>query len=111
MKIARVLFCAALLFTQSLFTDGFVTGTPIKTVAGFVPIESLKVGDVVASFDLKNNSLSESTVTATACVVAAVVFEVEFAGKKFEFLSNQLPPGLMNLSESNFQLLNNIFNK
>ena len=52
MKIARVLFCSILLFTQSLFSDGFVAGTPVKTAAGFVPIENLKVGDVVASREI-----------------------------------------------------------
>jgi hypothetical protein len=88
MRVSRVLLCAALLFTQSLFSDGFVAGTPIKTAAGLVSIESLKVGDVVASFDQTNNFLSESTVTATTCILVPAVFEVKLADKNFEFLPN-----------------------
>jgi hypothetical protein len=88
MRVSRVLLCAALLFTQSLFSDGFVAGTPIKTAAGLVSIESLKIGDVVASFDQTNNFLSESTVTATTCILVPAVFEVKLADKSFEFLPN-----------------------
>jgi hypothetical protein len=124
MRVARVLFCAALLFTQSLFFDGFVAGTPIKTAAGFasnqfvpnqfvpntfVPIESLKVGDVVASFDQNNNSLSESIVTATTCIVAAAVFEVEVDGKSFEFLPNTFDSNVFGqLSFDDFERINQL---
>jgi hypothetical protein len=87
MRVARVLLCTVLLFTQSLFSDGFVAGTPVKTAAGFasnqfvtnqfVTIENLKVGDVVASFDHTNNSLSERTLTATACIMESLTMEVQ----------------------------------
>ena len=62
-SLRTILICFVSLYTTLLFSEGFVSGTLVKTAQAMVPIEQLEVGDAVIS---RNNTgqCVESYVTA-----------------------------------------------
>lgn len=62
-KITRnVIFIFSLFIFKSIFSEGFIAGTLIKTQNGYVPIEQLKENDLVISYDFKRASLTEDAI-------------------------------------------------
>jgi len=75
----KTLLILFLLFTwvPQLRTEGFLAGTLIKTVSGYVPIEQLIIGDIVVSYDHKNNCYTQYPITCVACSAADFCIKIQ----------------------------------
>lgn len=54
MKLSSIVLCCFIFLYPNVILSSFVEGTLIKTPQGLVPVERLKVGDVVTSCDAHN---------------------------------------------------------
>jgi hypothetical protein len=61
-------------------TECFVAGTPVTTVSGLVPIEQVRVGDLVLSQDAETGELAYKPVLRTTLRMPEPVFTIESSG-------------------------------
>ena len=54
-------------WVPQLKTEGFLAGTLVKTISGYVSIEQLIVGNIVVSYDHKSNCYTQYPITCIAC--------------------------------------------
>ncbi len=60
----KSVFCIAVCLASTFSAaDGFIAGTLVQTKEGFVPIESIQVGDLVMSCDLNGGACNEQKVS------------------------------------------------
>jgi len=75
-KITSLLLLC-LTFNKLIFSDGFYPGTTILTPEGLIPIEMLKRGDIICSFDIANEKVIEDEVIGTELCLTTEVTEFE----------------------------------
>jgi RHS repeat-associated protein len=70
----------------------FVAGTPIHTIDGLKPIEQIKVGDKVLSYDEKTKQLEYKTVVSTFFGVKTNIVKLKIDGEKATFTTTNDHP-------------------
>src|SRR5579872_4836597 len=55
MYIKNILMVCFLLLSANVFAEGFIAGTLVKTLTGYVPIEDIRINDYVLCYDSHNN--------------------------------------------------------
>ena len=69
----------------------FVAGTPIHTDKGLVPIEEIKVGDKVLSYDEKTGQIEYKTVAQTFIGVKENIVKIKIRGEKLLTTTTEHP--------------------
>jgi RHS repeat-associated protein len=83
----------------------FVAGTPIHTVDGLKPIEQIKVGDKVLSYDEKTKQLEYKTVASTFFGVKTNIVKLRIEGEKAIFTTTNEHPFYAKIKQKSGDLL------
>ena len=84
LNITKLIYFLSLIFSfnsTQLYAEGFLAGTLVKTSVGYVPIEQLKIGDSVLSYDFSECCVVESKVVQVTRRQASMCIQL--------FLNNQ----------------------
>ena len=79
------------LTTASKVPCCFIAGTPIRTDKGLVPIEKLKVGDKVLSYNEKTKKLEYKKVAHTFIAVKENIIKIKIRGEKLLTTTTEHP--------------------
>ena len=63
----------------------FVAGTPVKTIDGDIPIEEIKAGDIVLSYNVESGELEYKQVTRTYLRASDDLFDLSIQGEEKAF--------------------------
>jgi hypothetical protein len=58
----NIIFLFSVFIVRSIFSEGFIEGTLVKTQNGYVPIEQLKEGNYIASYSFKEKNLTNGKI-------------------------------------------------